>query len=49
MRHMEIQHGKEGMKTQLFNSTIGATAGCTLRLIMDSIADDKGDKIWDSW
>ena len=29
---MEIQRGKEGMKSKEFNSEIGATAGCTLRL-----------------
>jgi len=29
---MEIQRGKEGMKSKQFNSEIGATAGCTLRL-----------------
>jgi hypothetical protein len=45
MRHVEIQHGKEGLKTQMFNSIVGATSGCTLRLLLDSIADDnKGIK-----
>jgi hypothetical protein len=37
---MEIQRGKDGMKTKMFNSTIGATAGCTLRLLLESIPDD---------
>ena len=37
MRHMEIQRGKEGMKTQKFNSDVGATAGCTLRLLLNTI------------
>jgi hypothetical protein len=45
MRHMEIQHGKEGMKTKKFNAEVGATAGCTLRLLLDSITEeDKGMK-----
>jgi hypothetical protein len=42
---MEIQHGKEGMKTAKFNNTIGATAGCTLRLLLNSIpVDQQGAK-----
>jgi hypothetical protein len=46
MRHMEIQHGKEGMKTKKFNAEVGATAGCTLRLLLDSITEeDKGISI----
>jgi len=45
MRHMEIQRGKEGMKTKKFNAEVGATAGCTLRLLLDSITEeDKGMK-----
>jgi hypothetical protein len=32
MRHMEIQHGKEGMKDALYNRQYGATAGCTVHL-----------------
>ena len=31
MLHLEIQRGKEGMKTARHNSSMGATAGCTLR------------------
>jgi len=34
---MEIQRGKEGMKPQQFNKEIGATAGCTLRLLLNAI------------
>jgi len=41
MRHMEIQRGKEGMKSKMFNAAIGATAGCTLRLLLNSIADEE--------
>jgi len=42
---MEIQRGKEGMKTKMFNAEIGATAGCTLRLLLNSIPEeDKGIK-----
>ncbi len=45
LRHMEIQRGKEGMKTAQFNNTIGATAGCTLRLLLNSIpVDQQGAK-----
>jgi len=33
MLHLEIQRGKEGMKTARHNSSMGATAGCTLRAI----------------
>jgi hypothetical protein len=42
---MEIQCGKEGMKTATSNAAVGATAGCTLWLLLDSIPeDDKGKK-----
>jgi hypothetical protein len=34
---MEIQRGKEGMKSQQFNREVGATAGCTLRLLLNTI------------
>jgi hypothetical protein len=34
MRRMEIQRGKDGMKNQQFNQQVGATAGCTLRLLL---------------
>jgi hypothetical protein len=32
------------MKTQLFNSQIGATAGCTLRSLLGTIPPDENDK-----
>ncbi len=41
MRHMEIQLGKDGMKTQKFNSDVGDTSGCTLRLLLDTIPREK--------
>ena len=41
MRHMEIQLGKEGMKDKMFNNSLGATAGCTLRLLLESIPQEK--------
>jgi hypothetical protein len=34
---MEIQRGKEGMKTKQFNKEVGATTGCTLRLLLNTI------------
>jgi hypothetical protein len=37
IRYMEIQWGKEGMKSQKFNKEIGATAGCTLWLLLNTI------------
>jgi hypothetical protein len=37
MHHMEIQRGKDGMKTKKFNLDVGATAGCTLRLLLETI------------
>jgi hypothetical protein len=40
MRKMEIQRGKDGMKSQKFNQQVGATAGCTLRLLLDTIPQD---------
>jgi hypothetical protein len=40
MHHLEIQHGKEGMKNAQFNSEVGATSGCTLRLLLNSIAEE---------
>jgi hypothetical protein len=33
---LEIQRGKDGMKSKEFNSTIGATAGCTVRLAKEA-------------
>jgi hypothetical protein len=41
MRHLEIQRGKKGMKEKAFNDSIGATAGCTLRLLLESIPQEK--------
>jgi hypothetical protein len=40
MRKIEIQRGKDGMKSQQFNQQVGATAGCTLRLLLDTIPQD---------
>jgi len=40
MRRMEIQRGKEGMRSEEFNSQVGATAGCTLRLLPGTIPKD---------
>jgi len=37
MRHLEIQRGKEGMKNSQFNAQVGATTGCTLRLLLNTI------------
>ena len=37
MHYMEIQRGKEGMKAAKFNNTMGATSGCTIRLLLNSI------------
>jgi hypothetical protein len=39
MRYMEIQRGKQGMKNHQFNQQVGATGGCTLRLLLNSIPD----------
>ena len=38
---MEIQRGKEGMKSQKFNKEIRATAGCTLRLLPNTTPQEK--------
>jgi len=38
---MKIQRDKEGMKTQTFNSDVGATAGCTLRVLLNKIPREK--------
>ena len=40
LRCLEIQRGKQGMMDKKYNMTIGATAGCTLRLAEDTIAED---------
>jgi len=44
LRQMEIQKGKEGMKSAQFNNTMGATAGCTVRLLLNSIPPGDQDK-----
>ncbi len=40
MQRMEIQCGKEGMKNAQFNREMGATAGCTLWLLIDTIPEE---------
>jgi hypothetical protein len=41
MRHLEIQRGKEGMKNSQFNAQVGATTGCTLRLLLNTIPPEQ--------
>ena len=41
IRHMEIQRGKEGMKSAQFNDIMGATSRCTLRLLSNSIPQEQ--------
>jgi hypothetical protein len=41
MRHMEIQHGKEGIKNAQFNAAVGLTTGCTLSLLLNSITQEE--------
>jgi hypothetical protein len=50
MLHLEIQRGKEGMKGSRHNASMGATAGCTLRLLEDTATGQpcKGIKA-DAW
>ncbi len=38
MRDMEIQNGKGGMKDALYNRQYGATAGCKVHLLENSIS-----------
>jgi hypothetical protein len=40
MRKMEIQRGKDGMKSQQFNQQVGANVDCALRLLLDTIPQD---------
>jgi hypothetical protein len=40
LRCLEIRRGKQGMAHKKYNSLIGATAGCTLRLAEEKIAED---------
>ena len=45
IHYMDIQHGKEGMKAAKFSSTMGATSGCTIRLLLNSIpVERQGEK-----
>jgi len=39
MRNMEIQRGSSGMKDALYNCQFGATAGCTLQLLENTIPE----------
>ena len=39
MTMMEIQRGKEGIKDKRYNRELGATTGCTLRLLEDTIIE----------
>ncbi len=39
MTTMETQRGKEGMKEKKHNREFGATTGCTLHLLEDSIVE----------
>ena len=36
MHQIEVQHGKEGMKDKMFNSSLGATTG-----LLESIPQEK--------
>lgn len=38
---MEIQRGKEGMKNSQFNAQVGATTGCTLRLLLNTLPPEQ--------
>ena len=53
MRHIEIQRGKDGMRHQEHNTTMGATSECTIRLLERSIPDsEKLERFYiqgDSW
>jgi hypothetical protein len=40
---MEIQYGQVGMKTAKFNTTMGATAGCTIRILLSSTFQEEQD------
>ena len=35
MVNIELQRGKNGMKGEKYNKEIGATAGCTLRIVQE--------------
>jgi hypothetical protein len=40
MLNLEIQRGKEGMKNMKHNHRIGATSGCTLRVMEDTVGEN---------
>jgi len=40
MHCLEVQRGKVGMSVQKYNATLGATVGCSLRLIEQTIAPE---------
>jgi hypothetical protein len=40
IRSLEIQRGKQGMSSMKYNNAIGATAGCTLRLLEEAIPEE---------
>jgi hypothetical protein len=45
IHHIDIQRRKEGMKQAKFNDKLGATAGCTLRLLLNTIPlEEQGTK-----
>ncbi len=41
---MEIQRGKEGMKISQFNAQVGATTGCTLTLLLNTLPPEQQGK-----
>lgn len=43
MTMMEIQRGKEGMKEKKYNKDLGATTGCTLRLLEATIPEGNNE------
>ena len=51
MLNLEIQRGKDGMKEMMYNNRIGATSGCTLRMMEDTVGEDTpfNDIIGDAW
>ncbi len=50
MLNLEIQRGKEGMKDQKYNQALGATTGCTLRLMEEAAGEESFQGIiGDAW
>jgi hypothetical protein len=50
MLNLEIQQRKEGMKDQKSNRELGATTGCTLRLMKETAEDESFQEIiGDAW